>query len=227
MKKALLGVLLLILIASVASAERPLVRITSPAGGWSSDRIITLTGTVSDPKITRVTLVINGSAQEIACSNGQFSSEQVMSPGENYILVIAQNTDGVGSDSVIIYSQVPEKDLKVVLTWDTDGTDVDLWLTDPNSEKCFYEHTQTKLGAQLDTDVTSGYGPETITLANAIKGNYLIEAHYYGSHGHAQTRCRVTVILYEGTDREERSEYDFILTCEDEVARVAEILVKE
>jgi uncharacterized protein YfaP (DUF2135 family) len=227
MKKALSGILLLILIASAATAENPLVRITSPAGGWSSERIITVAGTVSDVKITRITLVINGSAQEIAASNGQFSSRQVMSPGENHIQVIAQNADGVGSDSIIVYSQVPKKDLKVVLTWDTNETDVDLWLTDPNSEKCFYQNTHTKLGAQLDTDVTTGYGPETITLANAIKGNYLIEAHYYGSHGHAQTRCRVVVILYEGTNREERSEYDFILTRDGEVAKVAEILVKE
>jgi uncharacterized protein YfaP (DUF2135 family) len=227
MKKALLCILLLILIASAASAENPLVRITSPAGGWSSERIITVAGTVSDVKITRITLVINGSAQGVACSNGQFSSQQVMSPGENHISAIAQSADGVGSDSIIVYSQVPKKDLKVVLTWDTNETDVDLWLTDPNAEKCSYQHTQSKLGAQLDTDVTTGYGPETITLANAIKGNYLIEAHYYGSHGRAQTRCKVTVILYEGTNREERSEYDFILTRDGEVAKVAEILVKE
>lgn len=227
MNKALLGVLLLILMASAASAERPLVRITSPAGGWSSERIITITGTVSDTKITRITLVINGSAQGVACADGQFSSGQVMSPGENHIQVIAQNADGVGSDSIIVYSRVPKKDLKVVLTWDTDGTDVDLWLTDPNSEKCSYQSRETKLGAQLDTDVTSGYGPETITLANAVKGSYQVEANYYGSHGQAQTRCRVTVILYEGTDREERSDYDLVLTRDGEVAKVAEILIKE
>jgi uncharacterized protein YfaP (DUF2135 family) len=227
MKRISPVLLILILIAGLANAEKPLVKISSPAGGWSGERIITVTGSVSDPKITRITLVTNGSAQEIACSNGQFSSRQVMSPGENHISVIAQNTDGVGSDSIIVYSQVPKKDLKVVLTWDTDGTDVDLWLTDSNREKCSYQARQTKLGAQLDTDVTSGYGPETITLANAIKGSYQIEVHYFSSHGRAQTRCKITVILYEGTNREERSEYDFILTRDGEVAKVTEILIKE
>ena len=29
-------------------------------------------------------------------------------------------------------------DLRVVMTWDADNTDIDLWVTEPSGEKCFY-----------------------------------------------------------------------------------------
>ncbi len=49
-------------------------------------------------------------------------------------------------------------DVRVVLTWDADNTDMDLWLTDPSGEKCFYQHNKTRIGGIISRDFTRGYG---------------------------------------------------------------------
>lgn len=72
-------------------------------------------------------------------------------------------------------------DIRVVLNWDADNTDVDLWVTDPKGEKCFYSNKNTKIGGRISNDFTQGYGPEEFMIKNAIPGEYKIEADYYGS----------------------------------------------
>lgn len=73
-------------------------------------------------------------------------------------------------------------DLRVVLTWNTDDCDVDLWVTDPSKEKCYYGHKLTANGGRMSRDFTMGYGPEEFCIKKAPKGEYLIEANYFGSH---------------------------------------------
>jgi Ca-activated chloride channel family protein len=72
-------------------------------------------------------------------------------------------------------------DLRVVLSWDADNSDMDLWVTDPNGEKCFYQHRLTSQGGRLSGDATGGYGPEEFSLKNAKPGKYRIEANFYGN----------------------------------------------
>ena len=55
-------------------------------------------------------------------------------------------------------------DVRVVLSWDTDNCDMDLWVTDPKDEKCYYQNTLTYLGGKISRDVTQGYGPEEFML---------------------------------------------------------------
>lgn len=71
-------------------------------------------------------------------------------------------------------------DIRIVLNWSSDNVDVDLWVTDPNGEKCFYSNKETRLGGRISNDMTSGYGPEEFLLKKAIAGNYKIEADFYG-----------------------------------------------
>lgn len=71
-------------------------------------------------------------------------------------------------------------DTRVVLNWNMNDTDIDLWLTDPNGEKCYYSHKTTALGGRISDDFTNGYGPEQFLLKKAIKGVYTIEANFYG-----------------------------------------------
>ncbi len=74
-------------------------------------------------------------------------------------------------------------DTRVILTWDTDNCDIDLWVTDPYGEKCFYSHALTQLGGRISADCTGGYGPEEFMLKSAHKGKYKVQANYYGSRG--------------------------------------------
>lgn len=72
-------------------------------------------------------------------------------------------------------------DLRVVLSWDADLTDIDLWVTEPTGETCKYDANRTQAGGHMSHDFTQGYGPEEYFLRQAPRGAYEIRAHYYGS----------------------------------------------
>jgi tetratricopeptide (TPR) repeat protein len=71
--------------------------------------------------------------------------------------------------------------LRVVLAWDADNTDIDLWVTDPNGERAFYGNRLTYQGGRMSQDFTGGYGPEEFSLKHAKPGKYRIEAQFYGN----------------------------------------------
>jgi len=71
-------------------------------------------------------------------------------------------------------------DLRVVLSWDTDNSDMDLWVTDPNGEKCFYGFRDTYQGGHMSEDLTGGYGPEEFVLRQPKPGKYKVEVNFYG-----------------------------------------------
>lgn len=72
-------------------------------------------------------------------------------------------------------------DIRIVVDWDADNTDMDLWVTDPRNEKCMYSHNRTAIGGYMSRDITQGYGPEEFLLKKAIDGKYLVEVNYFGS----------------------------------------------
>jgi len=72
-------------------------------------------------------------------------------------------------------------DIRAVMTWDADLTDIDLWVTGPDGEKCYYGHNLTKTGGKMSNDFTAGYGPEVFLLKRALPGSYRVQANYYGS----------------------------------------------
>jgi tetratricopeptide (TPR) repeat protein len=67
-------------------------------------------------------------------------------------------------------------DLRVVLTWDADNSDMDLWVTDPDGERCFYGAPLSYQGGRMSRDFTGGYGPEEFMLREAKPGIYRVEA---------------------------------------------------
>lgn len=71
-------------------------------------------------------------------------------------------------------------DVRVVLNWNMNDTDIDLWVIDPNGEKCFYSHKLTTIGGRISNDFTRGYGPEHFMLKKALKGKYKVMINYYG-----------------------------------------------
>lgn len=71
-------------------------------------------------------------------------------------------------------------DIRVVINWNMNNTDIDLHVKDPNKETCFYNHRQTRLGGLISGDITDGYGPEQFMLKKAAKGIYEVYVNYYG-----------------------------------------------
>src|SRR5262249_7563402 len=72
-----------------------------------------------------------------------------------------------------------QSDLRVTMSWNTDATDVDLWVIEPDGTKCYYQHKNTKNGGTLSQDMTQGYGPERYQIDKAKPGVYTIYAHYF------------------------------------------------
>ena len=71
-------------------------------------------------------------------------------------------------------------DVRAVLAWDADNTDIDLHVTDPNGEEAYYDNRLTYQGGRMSADFTGGYGPEEFSLKSAKPGKYRIEAQFYG-----------------------------------------------
>jgi hypothetical protein len=78
-------------------------------------------------------------------------------------------------------------DVRVVLNWNTNNTNVDLIVVDPvGSERLGYDwrwspDNVTTIGGRMSVNNRSGYGPEQFILRNAPKGRYKVYAVYRGS----------------------------------------------
>ena len=120
-------------------------------------------------------------------------------------------------------------DIRVVLSWDTDNCDMDLWVTDPTDEKCYFSNPITYLGGKISDDVTQGYGPEEFMLKKAPKGTYKIETDYFGTRSQKQlmpVTLRITFYTHFGTDKEEKQETIVRLTNKKEVIEVGSFKFK-
>ncbi len=76
-------------------------------------------------------------------------------------------------------------DVRVALAWDTDNTDIDLWVKDPHDEWVSYQRPLSRQGGRVTRDITNGYGPEVFALRRAVAGVYEVHAKYFGSHRQA------------------------------------------
>lgn len=78
------------------------------------------------------------------------------------------------------------------LNWNTNDTDIDLWVTDPSGEKIYYANNTSASGGYLDRDDTDGFGPENIYFRrNAPDGIYKVEADYYAPSSGPATTAQV------------------------------------
>jgi uncharacterized protein YfaP (DUF2135 family) len=104
--------------------------------------------------------------------------------------------------------------LRVVLSWSTDQTDLDLHVLMPDGQHCFYGNRVLENGAALDVDVTSGYGPEIFESPVAEHGLYFVYVIYYSGEGMdvkgkpaTITVATVTVIANENTVDEKKQSF--------------------
>ncbi|MFK7749685.1 MAG: VIT domain-containing protein [Kordia sp.] len=69
-------------------------------------------------------------------------------------------------------------DVRIVIDWNHNDTDIDLWVFDPRGEKAFYQNKRTQIGGRMSNDLTQGYGPEEFMLKDAMKGSYNIYVNH-------------------------------------------------
>jgi uncharacterized protein YfaP (DUF2135 family) len=185
------------------------VEITSPEDGATiASRTITVTGTVSDHTIAQATIDINGSSHTIPVENGSFSSDENVSRGVNVITVTATNGVAIAEDMVTINVDIPTYAIRVELSWNTSGTDLDAHLIRPSGQywaipdDCCWRQRNPDWGLSgvteddpsLDQDDADGYGPENITLEEPYEqGIYQYKVNYYDDHGYGPSMATVRV----------------------------------
>lgn len=131
--------------------------------------------------------------------------EEILIMEINNILSLNKNIDASSIDNRL-KANLPV-DIRVVINWNKDHTDIDLHIVDPNNEECFYQKQQTSSGGRLSNDFTDGFGPEQFLLKKAAKGKYKIKTNYFGDRQmklSGPTTIMAEVFLYYSDGRQER-----------------------
>jgi len=118
--------------------------------------------------------------------------------------------------------------LRIVIDWDADNCDIDLWVIDPQKEKCYYSNPRTKIGGNLSRDLTGGYGPEEFSLKKPISGTYTIKAHYYGDRQQSiagPTTITAYIWTNYGTPQEKKQEITLRMNGKKEVVDIGTITI--
>ena len=74
-----------------------------------------------------------------------------------------------------------DTDLRVVVDWTTETTDLDLWVIEPTGERAYYGNRSTDIGGQMSDDMTDGFGPEVYLIRKAMPGDYAVRVNVFSS----------------------------------------------
>jgi hypothetical protein len=121
-----------------------------------------------------------------------------------------------------------QADLRVTISWNTDNTDVDLWVMEPDGTKCFYQNQKTSSGGQLSQDQTQGYGPERYQVEKALPGAYTVIVHYYRADANllaGETHVNVMITKHAGTPEETVERHTVLLRQANEQVEVCKVKV--
>jgi uncharacterized protein YfaP (DUF2135 family) len=149
------------------------------------------------------TLVVNGVAMPLSVNEiGRFERPYAFGSGSNSIEVRAP--DGSERRRIQFYDSYAARaqaQLRVVLSWDSDGTDLDLHVIAPDGVHVWYGNRVGANGGALDVDVTTGYGPEIYANPVPPQGVYHVFVNFYGSGAGDQsvTTAQVAIVTKENT----------------------------
>jgi uncharacterized protein YfaP (DUF2135 family) len=155
---------------------------------------------------TPAKLVVNGVAMPLSFDErGDFQRPYSFGAGSNSVEVRSPH----GRKRVQFYDAYaarPQARLRVVLSWDSNGTDLDLHVVAPDGVHVFYGNRVGANGGALDVDVTTGYGPEIYAHPAPPTGVYHVFVNFYGSgpDGQEVTTAQVAIVTQEGTVSEKR-----------------------
>ncbi|HEX2534748.1 MAG TPA: VIT domain-containing protein [Chitinophagaceae bacterium] len=134
------------------------------------------------------------------------------------------NTAGI--DPRFIYPM--PVDLRIVVGWSADNSDVDLWITDPARFKCTYQNRYTPAGGKLSADVTQGYGPEEFCIRKGTRGTYQVEVNLYGDSRQTAggpVTIKADVFTDFGKPTQKQRTINFRVTEPKDVVRIGEVVL--
>ena len=117
--------------------------------------------------------------------DSRFEEVQQIALNDMNAIIAECQRNGIALDLAAIDKQLIQNfdvDVRVILTWNTDDCDIDLWVTDKDGEKCYYGNRLTANGGRLSRDFTQGYGPEEFCIRTSPGGKFTIQANYFANH---------------------------------------------
>lgn len=157
--------------------------------------------------------------------NGRFPGIELIALGElNHLLNQNPEISRKGINRKLLDEMV--FDLRIVLSWDADNCDMDLWIIEPTKEKCDYSHRNTRKGGQMSHDFRRGYGPEEYMVKKSVEGTYKIKVDYFGNSAQTITgpvTIQVKVISNYGTEFEQEKVLTRRLENRKEIISIGEI----
>ena len=154
----------------------------------------------------------------------RFGGSKIVTVNEMNHLIKQHEVDSSKIDPRLLIDMPVE--IRIVINWSTDNSDMDLWVIDPFGEKTYYAHRESFIGGKISNDMTQGYGPEEFMIREAVKGNYKIKVKYYASHQQkiaGPTVIRAEVYTNYGYKNEKKQEIIFRVEEEKDVVDVGEI----
>jgi uncharacterized protein YfaP (DUF2135 family) len=152
-------------------------------------------------------LVVDGIAMPLAVDeDGSFARPWSFGSGSHGIEVRAPGGEVVRRQFYEAQTGRVAPRLRIVLTWDSDGTDLDLHVVGPDGSHVFYGDRVAQNGGALDVDVTTGFGPEIFSTQAPLPGIYHVYVNYYGAGDRRDviTTAKIAVIQDEGTPSEKQ-----------------------
>ncbi|MEX8496595.1 YfaP family protein [Leptothrix ochracea] len=156
-------------------------------------------------------LVVNGVALPLEVhADGQFARPWSFGAGSQGVSVSTATGEGRQERRQVQFFEAngarARIRLRVVLSWDSDMTDLDLHVVSPDGQHVFYGNRVAPNGGALDVDVTTGFGPEIFAHPAPPPGLWQVYVNYYGA-GDARddlTVAQIAIIDNEGTLREKQ-----------------------
>ncbi|MEM7187781.1 MAG: TonB-dependent receptor plug domain-containing protein, partial [Bacteroidota bacterium] len=105
------------------------------------------------------------------------------------------------------YKRTKELDMRIVIDWNHNDTDIDLHVVDPNLEECYFGNRSTSMGGTMSEDMTTGFGPEEFALEDAGTGSYYVKIDYFGDNYQKvenPTFMKVSIFENYGTPEQQR-----------------------
>ncbi len=157
--------------------------------------------------------------------DGRFGGTKIVTINEMNHLIMKHRLKTSHIDRRLI-ARMPV-DIRIVINWSTDNTDMDLWVIDPEGIKTYYGNRISRNGGKISNDMTRGYGPEEFMLKKALRGPYQIKVKYYGSSQQklaGPTVIRAEIYTKYGHKQEKREDIVFRVEEEKEVIDLGEIV---
>lgn len=107
-------------------------------------------------------------------ADGRFEGAIALRRGQNQVSLRTTGPNGQTYSTPVYTIKLGSPDVTITLSWNTNGTDIDMHVFNPDDAHAWYGSLGGIPNGRLDRDDTDGFGPEVFTLSNPKNGTYAV-----------------------------------------------------